>query len=198
MGFFPQAPDSRPPRPPQPELPEWFGPPSLEMPGVVPLEAVLAQTDRVTLAVESARVYKNGATFEVRCLRRRTQESDDEWEVRAHERAAIAHAAFGDPTNLRFGILYPDGSKAFTDTGPGWPLSESPAPRAVLRQVGGSGSGGERERTTQLSLWLWPLPDPGSHRLVAEWRAAGIPESSVEFEGALLRAAAKRAYPYWT
>ncbi|MCH6471274.1 hypothetical protein [Sinomonas terrae] len=198
MGFFPPVPDAAPARPPQPQHPEWFAPPPLEMPAVVPLEAVLAQTDRVTLAVECARVYANGATFDVRCVRRRADESDREWAVQAHERMGIGHAALGDPTSLRFGILYPDGSKALTEARPALPITETPAPRAVLRQASGSGSGGEQERTIQLSLWLWPLPEPGLHRLVAEWQAAGIPESSLEFDGALLRSAAQRARPYWT
>lgn len=197
MGFFPPAPDSRPPRPPQPQLPEWFVPPALELPAVVPLEAILAQTDRVTLAVESARVFGNGATLEIRGVRRRTDETDREWDTLARDRGGIGHRAFDDPTSLRFGILYPDGRKALTDAQPPWPSPESTAPPAVLRQVGGSGSGGERERTILLSLWLWPLPEPGPHRLVAEWQAAGIPESWWEFDGAPLHAAARRARPYW-
>ncbi|KHL01078.1 hypothetical protein LK10_18235 [Sinomonas humi] len=197
MGFFPPVSESGRTYPPQPQLPEWFAPPSLEMPAVVPLDVVLAQTDRVTLAVECARVYANGATLEVRCVRRRTDESDREWAAQAHDHPGMRLAGLADRTSLRFGILYPDGSKALTDAEPAWPIAEAPAPRAVLRHASGSGSGGEQNRTTELSLWLWPLPAPGPHRLVAEWQAADIGESSMEFDGALLRSAAERARPYW-
>ncbi|WP_138443238.1 hypothetical protein [Sinomonas susongensis] len=195
MGFFPPAPDAAPERPLQPRPPEWLAPPSLEMPAVVPLGAILAQTGRVTLAVESARVFHNGATFEIRCVRRRTNESSSEWEAGAHDRAWTGRPGSGGP---RFGILYPDGSKTLADTQPAEPFPPPRAPQAVLRRVHSSGSGGDRERTAQLALWLWPLPDPGPHRLFTEWQAAGIPESSLEFDGALLRAGARGARPYWT
>ena len=63
MSFF------EPPLPPEPvtpeqfEVPEWCGPPQGVLGGVVPLELLLARSEKTAVVIESATVYPTGLEF---------------------------------------------------------------------------------------------------------------------------------------
>jgi len=74
--------------------------------------------------------------------------------------------------------------------------SQRPEP-PVLAFSGGRSNGGDDELAGSGSLWLWPLPEAGDLRIVAQWPALGIDESSVTLDGGQLRAAAAGAKEFW-
>ncbi len=61
MSFFDDLP-APPERPRQPKfaVPPWAGPPSDELPAVVPLGRFLQRTPRMAMAAKSAEVYSTG------------------------------------------------------------------------------------------------------------------------------------------
>jgi hypothetical protein len=71
-----------PPPPPEPiipeefEVPEWYGPPEGVLGGVVPLELLLARSDKAAVVIESATVYPAGMEFVIDV---RWRERSEEW-----------------------------------------------------------------------------------------------------------------------
>jgi hypothetical protein len=103
-------------------------------------------------------------------------------------------------TTLRFGVQFPDGSKASTGAMQ-MPArfddpSFQPTPPVLYLQNRGAGSGDD-ELGGSGTLWLWPLPTAGDLRLVAQWTDMGIGESSITLDGGQLREAAAAAQKYW-
>lgn len=195
--FFP--PFEAPRQLPQPPVPEWIRPPATQLPAIVPLRLLVYRSESIVVALEAARVYTSGVTLEVRWARRRTSETQSEW-INA-TRGPWGHPRPGWPGSIRFGIQYPDGSKAFTDPRPGMPpaVDFRATPKGpVLHQAGGSSDGGDHDmQTGDFRLWAWLLPGPGAHRLYVEWLDAALPESFVEFDGGALHEAAAEARPFW-
>jgi len=61
----------------------------------------------------------------------------------------------------------------------------------------GGGGGGGPYGQVQFDMWLWPLPPPGRLRVVCEWPAYDIAETSVELDATELVGDAARAQPVW-
>lgn len=156
------------------------------------------------MAVELAKVYSTGCTFELAWTLRRAEEKDEEW-------AELNGAFFGHPHSARtverrpfkallFGVQLADGTKARTGSMPGFGFPagmDSPPEPPVLSLQGNGGSGGDDEMAGKGSLWLWPLPPAGELRLVAQWAELGMQESFIVLDGGQLREAAAGVQQFW-
>lgn len=93
---------------------------------------------------------------------------------------------------LRFGLLYPDGSKWTNMSGFFPQLDQEPATPVVIGRGGGGGGS-----SWDMAYWLWPLPPDGPLTFFAEWPALKVKESSASVDGRALRQAAAEAEVVW-
>ena len=124
--FFGPLPE--PPPEPQPRVePPWFGPPSGTLPGVVPLELVLARSATAAVCVTRVSAYPTGFEFDLLTLTDPDSEEDlDPHMFGPHRRRGRAEA----DQRLRLGVQFSDGAKA-TNVGAGPGISShSEEPRA--------------------------------------------------------------------
>jgi hypothetical protein len=175
--------------------PAWIQPPPDVVPGVVPVELILARTPQRAIGLTGIRAYPNGfgCTLHLR-LR----------EVIPGEQSLVGiFGMFGDEVDpagefadyyLRFGVGFADGRKA-TNLERRWDLEDGPPPDPpALRLTRWEGY----DRLSQeVDVWVWGLPPPGPLAFVCEWPARGIPESRVEIDAGLVLEAAARAVPIW-
>ncbi|WP_147264165.1 hypothetical protein [Desertihabitans brevis] len=95
---------------------------------------------------------------------------------------------------LKWGFEFADGRRA-TNVGARVPWSGgSDLPSHPVLSGGGGGGG---PQAADRDYWLWPLPPPGPLRVVCQWPAYGIDQTSHELDGEMLAAAASRAVPIW-
>lgn len=191
-GFF----EPPPPRPREPHpryrTPVWSGPPHGTLPGVVPLELVLARSDRAAVCVSRLCAYPTGLGLDLLVFATEGEEDEvlDPLLFVPHRRGALGRAGDGLPDEmLRFGIQFPDGRRATNIGGPR-DLRPDGEPLGPVLSQGGGGGGGRR---WQQSLFIWPLPPPGRLLLACEWPAAGIALTRAEIDAAPIREAAARS-----
>lgn len=185
--FFEPPPRSVEPEQPRYRMPPWLGAPRGTLPGAVALELVLAQTEKVAVCVTRLGAYPTGFEFEILTM---SADDDDQLDpLMFHHHHRMHRGATDDipPELLRFGIEFPDGSRA-TNTG-GFHHDRNP-PKGPIMQSGGGGGGGGGWQQTQ---WVWPLPPPGTLSVVCEWPAMGIPLTRTEVDAQLILNAATRA-----
>jgi hypothetical protein len=165
--------------------PAWARPPGNVLPGVVPLEVIVARTDQTVVAVSGMRAYPTGFGFTLH-LRLRDLSPREEQQFAS----MFADVPEGEPLPdgfLRFGVQFADGRKAI-NLGPR-PISDGGEPEApVLEQVGVSGVGSSVWDAEQ---WVWPLPPPGPFAFVCDWPGRGIALSRVEIDAGLILQAAE-------
>jgi hypothetical protein len=163
--------------------------PDNEIPVAVPLNAVLARTEDVVLALLGLRVHTTGLAFDLAARVRpeaagRVQLDDVLWGHR-----------HGAGQAFLFGVEFSDGRRASTAV----PRTGVPAPGlasggdVVLSQGGGSGG----PTSVDQSWWLAPLPPEGPLRFVVRCEPLGITETSVELDGAVIRRAADGVIQLW-
>ena len=194
MSFFerPARPAGRVARAMVASPPAWLGPPHNVLPGIAPLELILARTDQTVVAIASIQAYPAGFGFTL-CLRLRTVSPREEQQFPY----LLDRIPFeGDPLPdelLRFGVQFADGRKATNlDRAPYDPEGQEPdAP--VLNQHGGGGGGSAWD----IQHWVWPLPPAGPFAFVCEWPARGIAESGAEIDAGSILEAAGRAVTFW-
>jgi hypothetical protein len=119
-----------PPRPPerpsqQWQQPVWLGPPDNVLGGVVALGLVVARSDNAAVTIDSAMIYPTGLEFTVDIRWRggygRVFQRGVQWYSEPNRGGEL-------PDELvRFGIQFPDGSKA-TTLGTSLPTPSAPAP----------------------------------------------------------------------
>ena len=115
MSFFDSIP-APPPEPPH-RLPRPFWQRSeVVIPGSVPADLVLVRTDQAAVAVGSVRAYPNGFQFTVYTRLRTEDETRGPFMGDPFERHRPGRAGSDDV--LRLGILYADGRRAATTSGP--------------------------------------------------------------------------------
>ncbi|MFI6318025.1 hypothetical protein ACIBG8_10930 [Nonomuraea sp. NPDC050556] len=149
-------------------------PPTDVLGGVVPVELVVVRTRTVFMALHSATAFPGGVVLLV--------------EVAA--RASGLDMFPPDPQDeALFHVVYPDGTRAAT--------YGRDRVNGSLLHLGGGTSADDRSMTGQWSLWLSPLPPPAPFTFGVEWPKFGIPEASVQVDGAAVVAASLRAQPYW-
>jgi hypothetical protein len=191
--FFdpPPAPDPEP-EPARPELPPWRGAPRGVLPGVVPVEIVLARSPRAAVCITRLAAYPTGFEFQV-VVMAAAGEDDDEVDPMLFGHSSVGHRRHRnsevEAERLRLGVQFADGAKT-TNTGWGSAHGFEHEPLGPVMQPGGGGGGGG---SWHQELWVWPLPPRGPLTFVCEWEHAGIALARHELDGALLIDAAGRA-----
>jgi hypothetical protein len=209
MEFFePPTARLRPPRRERHRMPPWLGAPNGSLPGVIPLELVLARTAQVAVCVSRLGAYPSGFALDLVTM---ASEEADELDPLLFGRHRLRHRRRRDGIHeipeemLRFGVEFADGTKA-TNTADG-PLadlaggttsvltmesrSETPqAPPGPVLRLGGGGGGGGNWRQ---SIWIWPLPPPGRLTFVCQWPEANIELTRHDIDAQLVLDAAARA-----
>jgi hypothetical protein len=161
-------------------------PPRGVMPGVMPIERVVAQTEEVAVYLSGFWAYRAGFEVQVRVLHRDEESELDpfsfEYDEEAERQGQIP------PGKLRIGFEFADGSKVtntgddFSEEWAGAPWPTSPK----MTRTRGRGGGVE-------GLWVWPLPPQGKLVFVCEWPAGDLPLTRVELEAAPVLEASHRA-----
>jgi hypothetical protein len=181
MSFF-ELPAWRPPS--EYRAPAWLRPPEGMVPGIVPVELLLARTDDTAVLVAGLLAYPNGLDFVLAARRRPgAPHTLDRHRERAWDR------------DLRLEVQLADGHVVGNDPRR-WPRTfETQAPaKPMLYQTHGGGSG---DRGWHFHQWLWGLPPPGPLVFACEWPARQIPRSAVEIDAAVILEAARRATALW-
>lgn len=183
-----------PPPPEEPERhhrqPEWFGPPEGTLPGVVPVEVVLARSAKAAVYVTHLAAYPTGFQFEIHAIAAPGEEDEldvDPMMFRHHSARRGGHSQL-PPELLRVGVQFQDGRRATSTAGPPFAPDKPPSGPVMIEEGGGGGGGSWREM-----YWVWPLPPSGALALVCEWPAADIPVARQEIDGQLVLDAASRA-----
>jgi hypothetical protein len=172
--------------------PAWLGPAHNVLPGITPVQLIVARTDETVVGVAGIQAYPAGFSFTL-SLRLRNLSAQEE------QRLPYLFDST-DPEDdplagdfLRFGVQFADGRKATTLENPRYD-AEGPEPdRPVLREHGGGGGG----TAWDMEYWLWPLPPAGPFAFVCEWPARGIAESRAEIDAAAILEAAGSAVILW-
>ena len=176
----------------------WFGPPEDELPVCVPLALVVARSESAVVALSHASAYSTGVGIELVVQSRGLPERDAQRLF--HEQHMPPTQSDPAPAYLRLGVELADGSRASNLSGRHhhWHDPEHPPEGPVLTQHGGGGgSAGNGRVTMRPGFWIWPLPPAGPVRLSCEWPLLEIPLTTVELDGAELRAASQRAVKLW-
>jgi hypothetical protein len=188
-----------PPPPPAEEepvrsyRPVWAGPPQNIIPAPAPLSVVVAKTEDAAVVVAGVAAYPTGFSFDLHVRVRPGSDADglidDPLYVHAHRRRSSGQLQPEQlpPEQLRFGIQFPDGSRA-TSLGQRWPTGRDELPPQPFL-AGGGGGGGENE--WHHSWHVWPLPGKGTMAFVCEWPLLRIPLTRAEVDtGPILETAA--------
>jgi hypothetical protein len=171
--------------------PAWLGPPHNVLPGIAPVELIIARTEETVVAIAGIRAYPEGFGFTL-SLRLHTVSVREEQFPYLIDRAAFENSALPDEF-LRFGVQFADGRKATNLDRPLYDLEGRAPDRPVLNQYGGGGGGSAWD----MDHWVWPLPPAGPFAVVCEWPSRGIVESRAEIDAGLILEAAGRAVTLW-
>lgn len=190
MWRVPRAEDEGPARP------DWYAESARFAPASLDWRAVLIDTPDAVCYLGDVRVYPSTFCFQVRALLKPS----------AGKRAREAFAAAAGPPGpepagaeefdraLLLGVEYEDGRRSAVCLDIHGPSPfEEPGRPPLLRFLGGDRTSGEANS----ELALEGLPETGPVRFHASWTALGASESTVEFDGAVLRAAAGRSVELW-
>lgn len=207
MEFFEQP---KPPPPPPPRerhrTPPWLAAPSDILPGVVPLELVLARTPKVAVCVSRLGAYPSGFELDLITIAADDTDELDPLFFEGHRFRGGRRAGEIANEMLRFGVEFADGTKA-TNTAeqplvsPGGHATtvhltaangsrEPREPVGPVLMTGGGGGGGGHWRQ---SVWIWPLPPPGRLTFVCQWTAANIELTRRDVDAQLILDASARA-----
>jgi hypothetical protein len=172
--------------------PAWLGPPYNVLPGIAPVELIIARTNETVVAIAGIQAYPEGFGFTL-SLRLRTVSAREEQQFPyLLDRVGFEGNALPDAF-LRFGVQFADGRKATNLDRPAHDPEGQAPDRPVLNQHGGGGGGA----TWDLEHWAWPLPPAGPFAFVCAWPGRGIAESRAEIDAASILEAAGRAVTLW-
>jgi hypothetical protein len=195
MSFF-EPPPPPPTMAPAEHRPPWLAPPVNVLPGVVPVELLIARTEDTAVAVTGIRAYPTGFAFTVSIRLRRPLQQEQ-----THSGPGIlAMLDYLQPSGqvgeafLRFGVRFADGRKATNLHGIDLPRGRRRPKPPVLTEAGGGGGG---ERDWDSHQWLWGVPPPGPLAFACEWPVRQIAESQMEIDAQLVLDAAERAVTLW-
>jgi hypothetical protein len=169
-------------------IPSWLRPPETMLPGIVPVELLLARTDTHAFMVTGQRAYPTGLEFAF-TGRPRPGQPDS----RPHDPVMDRHRHL-PYRNLWLELRFADGRAVSTDPRR-WPRTfetEQPDPPFLYYH----GAGGS-ERGWRSPHWLRGLPPPGPLAFVCQWQAGQNQSSGVEIDARLVLEAADRAVPVW-
>lgn len=189
MGFFDRyLTETPPPVRRKVARPAWSRPEAV-LPGVAPLELVLARTDDVAVAIPVLLGYPTGFEFDL-ALRLRAPGGDDRLSWALHG----VHGPGGQSAAteaLRLAVVYPDGRTATNvDLRHHRPEAEG----GLWLSPGSGGGGGGRY---DMTYWVHPLPPPGSVTFICEWPRFGVPETRIDVPAQVILDASARAVSLW-
>jgi hypothetical protein len=145
------------------------------VPGVVPVELLVARTDTHAVLVDGLLVYPTGFDFDLA--------------VR-HRPGYPRHYEHRWGYDLRLEVRFADGRTADNDPRR-WPRpsgDQPPDPPLLYQSTNGPDGG---------HVWLWGLPPPGPLTFACEWPAQQIPPSQAVLDAGLVLEAASRATSLW-
>jgi hypothetical protein len=191
--FEPPRPTARISRAVAVSPPAWLGPPHNVLPGIAPVELVIARTEETVVAIGGIHAYPEGFGFTL-SLRLRNLSAREEQFPYLIDRAVYEGDALPDEF-LRFGVQFADGRKATNlNLDPPAHDPEGPAPdRPVLIQQGGGGGGAAWD----MEHWVWPLPPAGPFAFGCAWPSRAIGESPAEIDASVILEASGRAVTLW-
>jgi hypothetical protein len=195
------------------------------VPGVVPLELVLARNEQAAIVLRALYAYSDGVSFQLDAFVRspvdagpvgfssgfasgpivsarsvtETPDGDDERPARPTAAAVQRFMHGGLPTfdDFNFGVQFPDGVKV-TTLRPYVPDLDVMHPPTEPPTHGlDMGGGGGSSAHFEYSYFVWPLPGEGTIALVCEWAGHGINETVYELDARVILDAARRVQPLW-
>jgi hypothetical protein len=175
--------------------PAWVEPPADVVPGIVPVELILARTPQRAIGLSGIRAYPTGfgCTLHLRLREDIPGEQSNFGVFNMFGDGVDPAGEFAD-YYLRFGVGFADGRKA-TNLDHRRDLDEGPAPDPptlwIIRWEGYD------RLAWEVDVWVYGLPPTGPLAFVVEWPARGIRESRVEIDAGLVLEAARRAVPIW-
>ena len=194
MSFF--EPPARPPagvaRAKVVSPPAWIAPPRNVLPGIAPVQVIVARTDETVIAVAGIQAFPAGFSFTLSLRLRNLSAREEQRLPYLFDSTDPEDDALVDDF-LRFGVQFADGRKATTLEHPPYDPEGQAPDRPVLREHGGGGGG----TAWDMEYWLWPLPPAGPFAFVCEWPARGIAESRAEIDAAAILEAAESAMILW-
>ena len=174
----------------------WEAPPRDELPGVIPLEAVLAQSMGYVLSIPWLGVYTQGIVIPLVVTNPSNPESTRPRAADWFPSGSPAHLMQGRLTDsvLRFGVISADGRYATNLYRPLISDVESTMPDGPIL-LRNKGSGNDMQFIQQ--YWLWPLPTMSANQrsrltFAVEWPSHGIELSAYAIDQELIDAAARR------
>jgi hypothetical protein len=196
--------------------PEWDRPSEGTLPAIIGVSRLLGRTDNVALAVDHVRVYPNG--FQIVVSTRTNPRLPPELRTGGFASVTLLAARSAAPdrddatTPLppppllphhrlhmgpRIGIRFSNGQSAGADRQSPFEVAKDehgiPTGPVILGGGGGGGNGHFR-----FDYWVFPLPPPGELEVFAEWKIAGIEETSIVINGDDIRDAAQHATILWS
>lgn len=175
----------------------WQGPPIDVLGRGVPIEQFIARSDRAVLALQQVLAFPQGCLLTLQLAVRRGPLDAAAWQRMVD---GVDGTDPGGAVGLKFGVRFPDGSRATTVQNPfaGWASRTDQPQRPMLVDIGGGSTGTDRMYRGDRQLWLWPLPQPGLVEFVVEWREVGIERTSATLDGEAMARASRLAMPYWS
>ena len=177
--------------------PLWDRPSEATMGAPVAINALLAKSDRVAVAVGHFEAYPNGFTFEL--IIQGNPMAPRPGSMMHPGSAMLRMGPPGVHRGPRVGLEFADGKRAVE--GHGFELMRSPdgkddqgIPKSPVLMPRGGGGGTDRYA---MRYWSFPLPPPGAMKVFIEWEDLGIPETMVEIDADAIRDAASRAVVLW-
>lgn len=166
--------------------PSWAGPGCDELGVEVPLHLLVGESDQALVALQSITAYEQGLVLHLAARAKRepvfptephdfdVDDDDDQFNYMNPR----------SPKFVRFGVQFADGRKVTNlELAPEWWDEGSVAdPEGPLLIGHPNHDGWSGSLALDLDYWLWPLPPPPQLRVVVEWPAEGIEETSLEID----------------
>jgi hypothetical protein len=189
---------SEPPELPEPEVeyrrPAWVEPPADVVPGIVPVELILARTPQRAIGLTGIRVYPTGfgCTLHLRLREVIPGEQSNFGTFNMFGDGVDPAGEFAD-YYLRVGAGSPTAARPPTCTN----VMTSTRARRRTRRCCGWSAGRAMTGWPGRSMCGCGACPPGPLAFVCEWPARHIPESRLEIDAGLVLEAAARATAIW-
>lgn len=178
-----------------------MGPPWGVLPASVCVGQEIGRSSNTVILLDHARVYPEGVAlrFMIRVVEQGRMarlhlfsELD-----RAHGRGQLDERF--DPTGLRWGVRFSDGSSVTTQDESPWATHGDVTDADIRGPVlEGLGRPDVFMDAWSREFWVWPTPPAPSFEIGVEWIARGISETVTSFDSAELIAAGLRARRLWS